>query len=62
MIPGHRIATHPGLILLKEFLEPLGLTENALALHLDIPVQSVHEIVRGNEGLLQKQHGCFQRR
>ena len=51
MIPSHRIATHPGLILLKEFLEPLGLTENALALHLDIPVQSVHEIVRGERGI-----------
>ncbi len=27
MIPSNRIATHPGVILLKEFLEPLELTQ-----------------------------------
>jgi len=27
MIPSNRIATHPGKILLHEFLEPLGLTQ-----------------------------------
>lgn len=39
MIPSNRIATHPGVILLKEFLEPLGLTQKALATHVGIPVQ-----------------------
>ena len=51
MIPSHRIATHPGVILLREFLEPLGITQKALALHVDIPVQRVNEIVRGKRGI-----------
>ena len=51
MIPSNRIATHPGVILLKEFLEPLELTQKALAAHLNIPVQRVNEIVRGKRGV-----------
>ena len=47
MIPSNRIATDPGVILLKEFLEPLELTQKALATHLGIPVQRVNKIVRG---------------
>ena len=27
MIPLNRIATHPGVVLLKEYLEPLGRTQ-----------------------------------
>jgi addiction module HigA family antidote len=51
MIPSNRIATHPGIILLKEFLEPLELTQKALATHVGIPVQRVNEIVRGKRGV-----------
>ena len=51
MIPSNRIATHPGIILLKEFLEPLELTQKALAHHVGIPVQRVNEIVRGKRGI-----------
>lgn len=51
MIPNNRIATHPGVILLKEFLEPLELTQKALATHVGIPVQRVNEIVRGKRGV-----------
>lgn len=51
MIPSNRTATHPGIILLKEFLEPLELTQKALAMHLGIPVQRVNEIVRGKRGV-----------
>jgi addiction module HigA family antidote len=51
MIPLNRTATHPGVILLKEFLEPLQLTQKALAMHLGIPVQRVNEIVRGKRGI-----------
>jgi plasmid maintenance system antidote protein VapI len=31
MLPSHRIAIHPGQILLQEFLDPLGLTQAELA-------------------------------
>lgn len=51
MIPSNRIATHPGVILLKEFLEPLNVTQKALALHLGVPVQRINEIVRGKRGV-----------
>jgi len=51
MIPTNRVATHPGVILLKEFLEPMGQTQKALALHIGVPVQRVNEIVRGKRGV-----------
>ncbi|WP_370184111.1 HigA family addiction module antitoxin [Alloalcanivorax sp.] len=51
MIPKNRVSTHPGVILLKEFLEPLGQTQTALAGHLGISVQRINEIVRGKRGI-----------
>jgi len=51
MIPSNRIATHPGIILLKEFLEPLKVTQKALAMHLGGSVQRINEIVRGKRGI-----------
>lgn len=47
MIPKNRIPTHPGEILLEEFLNPLGLSQVAFADHIGVPVQRVNEIVRG---------------
>ncbi len=51
MIPTNRKATHPGVILLKEFLEPMGVTQKALAIHIGIPVQRINEVVRGKRGV-----------
>lgn len=51
MIPTNRIATHPGLILLNEFLHPLGISQKALADHIGIPIQRINEIVRGKRGV-----------
>jgi antitoxin HigA-1 len=51
MLPHNRIATHPGVILQKEFLEPLGLTQRALAAHIGVPVQRINEIIRGKRGI-----------
>ncbi len=51
MIPSNRTSTHPGVILLKEFLEPLELTQKALAEHVGVPVQRINEIVRGKRGV-----------
>jgi addiction module HigA family antidote len=51
MIPKERISTHPGVILLKEFLEPMDLTQKALAEHLRIPVQRINEIIKGKRGI-----------
>ena len=51
MLPKNRIPTHPGEVLLAEFLEPLGLTQVALSEHLEVPVQRINELVRGKRGV-----------
>jgi addiction module HigA family antidote len=51
MIPSNRVATHPGIILLKEFIEPLGLSQKALSVHIGIPEQRINEIVLGKRGV-----------
>ncbi len=51
MLPENRIPTHPGEILRAEFLEPLGMTQVALAKAIRIPIQRVNEIVRGKRGI-----------
>jgi antitoxin HigA-1 len=51
MIPKKRKPTHPGEILQKEFIEPMGLTQLGLAKHLKIPVQRINEIVNGKRGV-----------
>ena len=42
---------HPGEILLKEFLEPMGLSQNRLALALGVPARRINEIVLGKRGI-----------
>ena len=51
MISGNRTATHPGKILLGEFLRPMGVSQKAFAEHLGIPVQRVNELIRGKRGV-----------
>ncbi len=51
MIPSKRIPTHPGEILLEEFLSPLHITQVALAEHIGVPIQRINEIVRGKRGV-----------
>ncbi len=36
---------HPGEILLKEFLEPMGISQNRLALAIRVPARRINEIV-----------------
>lgn len=50
-VPTHRPATHPGEILLEEFLKPLGLTQKQLADGIMVPFQRVNEIVSGKRGV-----------
>jgi len=51
MLPENRIATHPGEILREEFLNPVGITQVALAQHIGIPLQRVNEVIRGKRGI-----------
>lgn len=51
MIPDNRIPTHPGEILLEEFLKPLNLTQVQFARHVGVPTQRINEIVNGKRGV-----------
>jgi antitoxin HigA-1 len=51
MLPLHRVSTHPGQVLLKEFLDPLELTQVKLAKALNVPQNRINELVRGKRGI-----------
>ena len=42
---------HPGEILLEEFLQPLGISQNALARAMGVPPRRINEIVLGKRGI-----------
>lgn len=42
---------HAGIILQEEFLEPLGLSQNALAQAIGVPANRINEIIRGRRGI-----------
>ena len=44
-------ALHPGEMLREEFMKPLGLSSNALAMELRVPVTRISEIVRERRGI-----------
>ena len=50
-IPTDRVPTHPGEMLLEEFLNPLGLTQRELAAAIHVPYQRVNELVNGRRGI-----------
>ncbi len=43
----NRVSTHPGEVLAEEFLRPLGMSANALALALRVPANRIGAIVKG---------------
>ncbi|HEX8712155.1 MAG TPA: HigA family addiction module antitoxin [Terracidiphilus sp.] len=45
------VPIHPGELLREDFLIPLGLSANALALALRVPVTRISEIVRERRGI-----------
>ena len=51
MIPKHRKPTHPGEILLQEFLEPMGLSQVELARRMEVPVQRVNTLTNGKRDI-----------
>jgi antitoxin HigA-1 len=50
-VPTHRAPTHPGEMLLEEFLKPLGMTQQALAREIKVPYQRVNELVNQRRGI-----------
>ncbi len=46
-----RIPTHPGEMLLEEFLVPMGITQRELSKAIHVPYQRVNEIVNKRRGV-----------
>jgi addiction module HigA family antidote len=46
-----RVTTHPGGVLSQEFLKPLGMSVNALALALRVPATRIGAIVKGERSV-----------
>jgi antitoxin HigA-1 len=51
MLPKNRPPTHPGEMLLKEFMEPLHLSQKTLAKHLAWPYGRLNEIINGRRAV-----------
>ncbi len=50
-VPSNRQPTHPGEMLLVEFLEPMGLSQRALAEGVRVPYQRINELVNRRRGV-----------
>ena len=50
-IPTHRAPTHPGEMLLEEFLKPMGITQRELADEIHVPYQRINEVINGRRGI-----------
>jgi antitoxin HigA-1 len=50
-IPKHRPPSHPGEILLKDFLEPMGISQRELADAIHVPYQRINEVVNQKPGI-----------
>ena len=50
-IPTNREPTHPGEMLLEEFLRPMGITQRELADGILVPYQRVNELVNKKRGI-----------
>lgn len=50
-VPTHREPTHPGEMLLEEFLKPMSLSQRDLAAGILVPYQRVNELVNRKRGM-----------
>ena len=50
-LPSRLPPTHPGEMLLEEFLKPLGLSQSAFAVRIGVSFPRLNEIVRGRRGV-----------
>jgi len=51
MIPKYRKPVLPGEVLLKEFLEPLGITQVELARKMNVPIQRINTLINGKRDM-----------
>lgn len=50
-LPRHLPPTHPGEMLLEEFLKPLGISQSAFAIRLGVSFPRLNEIIRGKRSV-----------
>ncbi|MEZ4517177.1 MAG: HigA family addiction module antitoxin [Chloroflexota bacterium] len=50
-VPTNRIPTHPGEMLLEEFLSPMGVSQRELSNAIHVSYQRINEIVNGRRGI-----------
>ncbi len=50
-IPTHREPTHPGEMLLEEFLKPMALSQRDLADGIRVPYQRINELINHRRGV-----------
>ena len=50
-IPKYREPTHPGEMLMTEFLAPMSITQRELSEAIHVPYQRINEIVNGRRGI-----------
>ena len=50
-VPTDRTPTHPGKMLLEEFLKPMKISQRELADLLHVPYQRVNEVINGKRGI-----------
>jgi len=50
-VPTHREPTHPGEMLLEEFLKPMQLSQRNLADGIRVPYQRVNELINKRRGV-----------
>jgi len=51
VLPSHRKPTHPGEILLKEFLEPMSISQSEIAKRMGVPIQRVNTLINEKRGI-----------
>jgi addiction module HigA family antidote len=50
-LPKNRAPTHPGEMLLEEFLRPMGITQSDFAVRLGVSFPRLNEIIKGRRGV-----------
>ena len=51
MLPKNRITSHPGEVLSEDFLKPLAMSVNALAMALRVPATRIGAIIKGERSV-----------
>lgn len=54
MIPKHREPTHPGEILIEEFLKPGKMTQSGLAHKMGVPIQRINTLINGRRDMTEE--------